>query len=139
MSLTDFYDRVTDKSGPVAGAIIVIPISFDDVANSETVEWSWTPPAGMKVTIVSAHVRASTFASDPSLTIGKTIGGSQVAAPVNVTTNLGNLTLKAAGLDVSSSDILNVRVVADSGDSAEDVSVTLVAYVSAPPTSLRYR
>lgn len=139
MSLTRFYDRSSDKDGPVSGAIIVIPITFDDVANSETATWSWTPPAGMKVTIVAAHVRADAVTSDPALTIGKTIAGSQVSAPVNITTNLGNLTLKAAGLDVSSSDILSVQVVADSGDAAESVSVTLVAYVSAPPTSLMYR
>lgn len=139
MSLTRFYDRSSDKDGPVSGAIIVIPITFDDVAASETVEWSWTPPAGMQVTIVAANVHANAVTSDPTVTIGSTKAGTQVAAATNITTNLGNLTLKAAGLDITSSETLNVQVVADSGDAAEAVSVTLVAYVSAPPTSLQYR
>lgn len=139
MSLTRFQDARSGKDGPVSGAIIVIPITFDDVANSETVEWSWQPPAGMKVTIVAVNVQANAVTSDPAVTVGKTKAGTQIAAATNVTTNLGNLTLKAAGLEVSSSDVLNVQVVADSGDAAEAVSVTLVAYVSAPPTSLLYR
>lgn len=141
MSLTRFQDARSGKDGPVSGAIIVIPISFDDVAVNETVEWSWQPPAGMKVTLVAANVHVNARANDPALTIGKTKGGTEVAASLNLTSTAAgqNVTLKAAGLEVSSSDILNVRVVADADDTAESVAVTLVAYVSAPPTSLLYR
>jgi len=140
MGLTRFYDARAGKDGPVSGAIIVIPVSFDDVANSETVEWSWTPPAGMEVTIVAINVHANAVTSDPTVTVGTSKAGTQIVAAANITTNLGNLTLKGTTAPVvTSANTLNVQVVADSGDAAEAVSVTVVAYVSAPPTSLLLR
>lgn len=137
MALTRFKDARAGRDGPVSGAIIVIPVQFGDVANSETSQYSWSPPAGMAVEIVDINVQANAVTSDPALTIGTTKAGTQVVATVNITTNLGSLTLKTTA--ITASDVLDIRVVADSGDTAEGVGVTLVAYVSAPPTSLTVR
>lgn len=137
MGLVRFKDARAGKDGPVSGAIIVIPVQFDDVAANETVHWSWSPPAGMELTIVAINVQANAVTSDPSLTVGTAKAGAEIVAAVNVTTNLGELTLVASV--VTSGDVLDVRVIADAGDAAESVSATITAYVSAPPTSLLIR
>lgn len=137
MALTRFYDRQTDRDGPVSGALQVLPVQFDDIANSETAIWKWTPPAGMSFEIVDIYVTASATTSDPLLTIGTTAAGTQVVASVTLVTDLGSATLKTTS--VTSGDVLDVRIVADSGDAAESVSVTITGYVSAPPTSELHR
>ena len=137
MGLTRFKDARTGRDGPVSGAIIVIPVVFDDVAANETVHYSYSPPAGMKLKIVDINVQANAVTSDPSLTVGSAKAGAEIVAAVNVTTNLGSVTLVAT--DITSDDVLDVRVIADAGDAAEAVSVTITAYVSAPPTSLLIR
>jgi hypothetical protein len=137
MALTRFKDARSGKDGPVSGAIIVIPAYFDDIANSETAHFSWSPPAGMKVEIVDIYVVANTVTSDPALTVGTALAGTQIVAATNVTKTLGSLTLKSNA--VTAGDTLDVRIVADGTDAAEAVSATITAYVSAPPTSLEYR
>lgn len=138
MGLTRFKDARADKDGPVSGAIIVIPIAFAAMLTNVSQYWSWSPPAGMKVELVSIDVRSGAVTSDPEITIGTTKAGTEVVAGVNVTTNLGVLTLKST--TVTSGDILDVRIVTDTGDAVADgASVTLTAYVSAPPTSLLIR
>jgi hypothetical protein len=97
--------------------------------------WSWSPPAGMNFYIVDIYVAALGVASDPSLTVGLTKGATHVVSAVNVTTNLGALTLKTNL--VTSGNILDVRVTNDANDSADSVSVTITGYVSAAPTSVR--
>lgn len=133
MSLTRFYDRQTDRDGPVSGALQILPVQFGVVANSETAVWQWVPPAGMSFEIVNIHVTANDTTSDPLLTIGTTAAGTQVVASVTLVTDLGNATLKTTS--VTSGDVLDVRIVADSGDAAVKVNVTVVGYVSAPPNS----
>jgi hypothetical protein len=134
MGITRFKDRVTGKDGPVSGAIIVIPVSFAAMLTNVSQYWSWSPPAGMKIELISIDVRSGAVTSDPALTVGITKAGTQLVAAVNVTTNLGVLTLKAT--EVTSGDILDVRIVTDTGDAVADgASATITAYVSAPPTA----
>jgi len=133
MALTRFYDRQSGRDGPVSGALQIISVGFDDVANSETVYRNVKLPAGMTFQIVSISAYSGTVTSDPALTIGTAAAGTQIVAAVNLATDTGALTLKSNA--VTAGDRLDVRVVADSGDAIENLSVTIVGYVSAPPTS----
>ncbi len=135
-SLTRFKGR-DGKDGPVSGALVCIPILFDDVANSETVSQRIGLPAGGEFQITDIIVTADAVTSDPSLTIGDTAAGAEVVAAVNVTTNLGALTIVDGA--IGAGGFIDVVMVADSGDAAESVSISIWGHVSAPPTSVRVR
>jgi len=137
MGLTRFYSRESGRDGPVSGALQIISVGFDDVASNETVHRQIVMPDGMAFYIVDVEVYSGTVASDPALTMGTTAAGTEIVASVNVTTNLGSLTLKSNL--VTSGDRLDVRVVADADDTAENVSVTISGYVCAPPDSEAWR
>jgi hypothetical protein len=135
--VTRFYNRDTDQDGPVSGAIQVISVGFDDVANSETVHRQVKFPAGMGFEITDISVVSGSVTSDPALTIGSTAAGTQIVAAVNVTTNLGALTIKEG--TIAAGGVIDVRVVADAGDAADNISVTIAGHVASPPTTLAYR
>jgi hypothetical protein len=138
MALTRFKDARSGKDGPVSGAIIVIPIAFAAMLTNVSQYWSWAPPAGMKVELVSINVQSGAITGDPKITIGTAKAGTEVVASVTVATGLGVLTLKSTEID--SDDVLDVRIVTDTGDVvADSASVTITAYVSAPPTSVEIR
>lgn len=133
MGLSRFYSRESGRDGPVSGALQVISVGFDDIANNETVHRQIKLPAGMAFYIVDIQVYSGTVTSDPSITVGTAAAGTQIVAAVNAATALGALTLKSNA--VTAGDRLDVRVVADAGDAAENLSVTISGYVSAPPDS----
>ena len=138
MALTRFKDARADKDGPVSGAIIVIPLAFAAMLTNLTQSFSYAPPAGMQLDIVSINVQSGAVTSDPALTIGTAKAGAEIVAAVNLTTNLGNLTLVSSVIPAGS--VLDVRIVTDTGDSFVDgASVTITGYVSKPPTSLLIR
>lgn len=138
MGLTRFKDARANKDGPVSGAIVIIPIAFGAMLTNVTEAYSWSPPTGMSIEIVAINVQAQAVTSDPALTIGTAKAGAEIVAAVNVTTNLGDLTLVSTA--VTSGDVLDVRIVTDTGDALPGgAAVTIVAYVSAPPTSLLIR
>ena len=91
----------------------------------------------MSFYIVDIYVAAVAVTSDPSISVGTTLAGTEIVAAVNMTTNLGSLTLKTNA--VTAGDTLDVRITSDSGDGAEGASITITGYVSAPPTSLLLR
>ena len=133
MALTRFYDPRTNRDGPVSGALIVMPIQFSVMATNVTAAHQFVLPAGMKLHITAASVYAVAVTSDPALTIGTSAAGTEIVAAVNITTNLGTLTIKTSA--VTSGDRLDVRIVTDTGDALVGGSVTLFGYVSAPPDS----
>lgn len=137
MALTRFKDGRTGKDGPVSGALTVIPIGFDDVAASETVAYSWSPPTGMKYEVVDISVQCTAETGTVLLSAGTAKAGTQLVGPTAITTNLGSVTLKSNS--VTAGDTLDVRLVAGGGESAESVAVTITGYVSAPPTSTTVR
>lgn len=134
MALTRFKDARAGVDGPVSGALMCIPVLFDDVANSETVSQRIEMPAGASFEITDIKVSADAVTSDPSLTIGDTAAGTQIVAAVNVTTNLGALTIKDGTIDAGG--FADVVMVADAGDAAESVSISVWGYLTAPPTSV---
>ena len=134
MALTRFKDARKGEDGPVSGAIQCISVGFDDVAANETVSRRVEMPAGAAFEITDIKVSADSVTSDPSLTIGDTDAGTQVVAAVNVTTNLGALTIKDGTIDAGG--FADVVIVADAGDAAESVSVSIWGYVTKPPTSV---
>ena len=138
MALTDFKDARTGLSGPVAGALVVIPFCFSNGTTGITYAHTLDMPAGMNLELVAIDVNAVGITSDPSLTIGTSKAGTQIVAAANVTTNLGALTLKATSLTAGGE--LDIRVINDGADDDFDaITVTVFAYVSAPPTSVALR
>ena len=138
MALSRFKDARADKDGPVSGAIIVIPVALAAMLTNTTDFWAYSPPAGMKLEIVSINVQSGAVTGDPKLTVGTAKAGAEIVASVTVATGLGDATLVSTA--VTSGDVLDVRVVTDTGDViADGTSVTITAYVSAPPTSLLIR
>ena len=135
--VTRFYDRGSDADGPVSGAIQIIQIGMDDIANSETLVERVTMPAGMGFEITDIMFWADTITSDPTLTIGDTAAGTQIVAAVACTTALGALTIKDGTIDAAG--MIDVRIVADSGDAVESGCISIVGYVTSPPTTLAYR
>lgn len=135
--LTSYYDRESGQAGPVDGGIQVISVGFDDVANSETVHRQIKFPAGMGFEITDISVVSGSVTSDPALTIGSTAAGTQIVASVNVTTNLGALTIKEGTIDAGG--LIDVRVVADAGDAADNISVTIAGFVTSAPSSIPVR
>jgi len=134
MSLTRHYDPVNGVDGPVSGALQIISVGFDDVANNETVSRRVDLPAGVGFEITDIKVTADSVTSDPSLTIGSTDAGTEVVAAVNVTTNLGALTIKEG--TIAATGLIDIVMVADAGDAAESVSITIVGHMTSPPSSI---
>ncbi len=144
MALTRFAERVytsnntlTYKDGPVSGAIQVISVGFDDVANSETVHRQVDLPAGMEFEITNVQIVSGTVTSDAQLTIGSTAAGTQVVAALTLTAGYGAATIKEG--TIAAGGLIDVRLVADSGDAVENVSVSIVGYVTAPPSVIPER
>jgi hypothetical protein len=135
--LTRFYDRISGQDGPVSGALQVISVGFDDVANSETVSRRIDLPAGMSFEITDVVVSADAVTDDPALTIGSTAAGTEVVASVSLATDLGALTIKEG--TIAAAGFIDVVLVADAGDAAESVSVSIIGHVAAPPTSVDVR
>ena len=119
--------------GPVSGSIIVIPVQFPAaaVAGSAVHTGTIDLPPGMSLKIVAITVKVVTLASDPSLTVGTTVGGAEIVSAVNVT---DGLVATLIATDVT--DLLSVRITNDADDGYANATVNIFAYVSAPPTSL---
>ncbi len=135
--LTSYYDRESGQAGPVDGGIQVFSVGFDDVANSETVHRQISLPAGMSVEITDIVIVSGTVTSDPQLTIGSTAAGTQVVAALTLTADYGAATIKEG--TIAAGGLIDVRLVADSGDAVENVSVSIVGFVAAAPSSIPER
>lgn len=134
MSATHFKGR---DGSPVVGALQCIPVILDDVANDETVSARIKMPAGCGFEITEISVSADSVTSDPSLTVGSSAAGTEVVAAVDVTTNLGALTIKEG--TISAGGFIDIVAVADSGDAAESVSICVWGYPTSVPTAQRRR
>jgi len=138
--------KVREGSGsvyaPMAGAITCIPIVIrgGSIGTTNTNnDTKLTFPAGMVFKVNSIQLAAlGTITSDPQVSIGTSVGGTQIVAGVNITSNLGALTLKATTI---SSD-LYIRIANDTGDSINvlgGVTVNIIGHWQAPPTALFVR
>lgn len=127
----------TGKDAPHSGGIAPMTVQFALVTASETKYWQWSPPAGMNYEIIAAYAQASTVSSDPSLTIGSSAAGTQIVDAVNLTTALGDLTIRSS--TITPGDTLDIRIASDANDKAVNASVTIVGYCSVPPTAAHFR
>jgi hypothetical protein len=134
MALTRFKDARKGEDGPVSGALQCIAITFDDVANSETVSHRVVLPAGASFRVTDITAGADAITGDPQLTVGTSAAGTQVVATVSLTTNLGAATVKVYTPAVAG--MIDVVLVADSGDVAESAYINIFGYMSNPPTSV---
>jgi hypothetical protein len=128
--------------GAFSGALQVIPIQFSNGATGITYSHAIDLPAGMKLRIVAIDVQALGISNDPALTVGSAKAGTQIVATVDLTTNLGSLTLKDVTDSIyttAAGGIVEVQIINDADAAFASCSVNIYAYVSAPPTSLTAR
>ena len=138
MALTRFKDGRTGLDGPVSGALQIIPVQFTALITGTTYQHTVDMPAGMALELVAINVHSAGVAGNPQISVGTAKAGTQIAAAATLTTNLGDLTLKTTV--VPAGGILSVQIVNDAtGDISDSVSVSVIGYVSAPPTSVEYR
>jgi|SRR6056297_420690 len=136
MSSTRYKGR-GGVTGPVIGAMQCIPILFDDVANSETASQRIEMPGGSGFEVTDIKVSADGVTGDPQLTIGVSAAGTEVVAAVTAATDLGALTIKDGTVDAG--EFLDVLLVADSGDAAESVSISVWGHITSEPDSVAKR
>lgn len=136
MAITRFYDRASGRDGPVSGAIQVIHVPIA-VIGAATLIHRVNMPAGMSFEITDAEFSADGISATPDLTLGDTAAGTQVAASVALTTDLGAVTIKDGTIDAGG--FLDITVVATASDTVTLGNLTIVGYVSAPPTSIPIR
>ena len=134
MALTRFKDARKGEDGPVSGALMCIPITFDDVANSETVSHRIVMPAGAAFRVTDVTAGADAITSDPQLSIGTSAAGTEIVAAVSLTTNLGAATVKS--YTPAAAGMIDVVLVADAGDVAESAYINIWGYLVEPPTSV---
>lgn len=135
MALTRFSDRESGKDGPVSGAlqIIHIPVAADGANSTYRVNL----PAGMSFEITDAEFTADTISSGVNITIGDTAAGTQVVASVTVATDTGALTIKDGTIDAGG--FADIVFAVTGSETITGGDLTLVGYVSAPPTSVPSR
>lgn len=130
-------DRRGGKSNPIEGSMVVLPVQFDDIVANETAAYQWSPPAGTKLEIIGIDARCTSHAGDAQISVGSAAAGTQIVAAVTLATTLGALTLVAT--EITASNVLDVRLVADANDAAQSVSITVFGYISNMPDSLAVR
>lgn len=121
-------------TGPVGPTVSVITLPFTYLGTNLAASVRVDLPAGMGFVITSASAYATAVTSDPSLTIGTTTAATAIVAAVNVTTNLGALTLKT-GVVAAGGNIV-ATITNDAGDVIRGGSVNLVGYFTGFPTEV---
>lgn len=130
---TSVVRRATDS--PLSGAYIAYTVGWDSIVTNVTVHKTIKLPAGMKMKITQVGVRARAIASDPTVSVGSAATVTKYTAAVNITTNLGDLTLVSANQETAAGEAIKVNIVTDSGDTATDLLVTIHGFVTLPPTA----
>jgi hypothetical protein len=127
----------------VSGAIQMVNLSLATavLTNTTTIRQVHLP-AGMGFEVTDIEVWCGTVTSDPQISVGTTAAGTQIVAAVNLTTGANILTIKD-GL-VAAGGVIDVRIVADTGDAIAagaqpPPSINIVGYVTLPPTSIPAR
>ncbi len=127
-------------SGPLSGALQMISIGIGGTVTlgvSLSVVRKIKFPAGAQFELDSIDVRAESITSDPALTIGDGSDATFFVASVNMTTDLGAVTLK--NKTVAAGGTIEVKIVTDAGDKAGDVSLSVYGYNSRHSTALDVR
>ena len=135
MALTRFKGR-DGKDGPVAGALVIIPVDFGTVVTNVQVDKRIDLPVGMKFEVTDLQWSADAITSDPAIVVGDTAGGTQIAATVNLVTATASgqaITVKDGAVDAGG--FIHARLTTDTGDAVTEGRLTIVGYVSGPPTS----
>lgn len=132
--LTRFYDAVAGTDGPVSGGIQTIPLYIQAIATNSSEVRQVNFPAGMGFEVTDIMVYSGTVASDPAITVGTTVAGTQIVASANITTAVGAMTIKDG--TVAAGGRISVTVTTDAGDTIQDCAITIVGYPTSPPTSI---
>jgi len=133
--LTRFKGR-DGNDGPVSGALVIIPVDFGTVATNVQVDKRIDLPVGMKFQVTDVQWSADAITSDPAITLGDTVAGTQIVAAVNLTTATAAgqaLTVKDGA--IAAGGFIHAQLITDTGDAVTEGRLTIVGYVSGPPTS----
>ena len=117
-------DGRTSFSGPLQGGYVTFTVCVDNIANSESPEFEIVAPFDMRIMKITTALEAVT--SDPVLIVQN--AGTDLVASINLTVAAIDHTLVAAQRNVAKDALLNVAIVADSGDAATGVCVAITAY-----------
>lgn len=142
MGLTMFKNR-DGVHGPVTGAFYSMtlhqkaPVAVVTAVVTNTT-YQFGPvqlPTGAKFQITHATVYCGTVTSDPSISVGTTVTGTQIVGPTNLASGANQLTVKS--YTAVATGLISATVVTDTGDSilAPGMSLTLWGYLSAPPST----
>jgi hypothetical protein len=133
----------TSLGPPVAGAYLAIPVSLDDIANSETTTVEVALPAGMTVTVIGVSHYAASVTSDPLISVGTHADPDGILTELTPTADTVTFATPNGALAVSSrvpisaGGNVKVTIAADSGDAAEGVCVTVWCYVTEHATNVQ--
>ena len=139
MNLTKFRDK-DGNDGPVSGAIqtweLEIGIGLVNVAYVRRIDL----PKGAKLKVTHAKAYADALAGDPSLTIGSDTAATAIVAAINLTTNLGALTVKTTsdsniiGSNTTGTQLV-VTITNDADDTFSGANINLYGHIVQAPTT----
>ena len=141
MSLTQFYDRTSDRDGPVSGAVQLIPVVFDTALTSATHTRRVDFPAGMKFKVTDVVIYSGTIVGTPIVSIGTTAAGTQIVKQtLSASATARTVALTVKSYTEAATGTVNVQILCGSGETvALPLTVNVVGHVSGPPTSMAIR
>jgi len=128
---------------PIAGAYLALPVSMDDIANGETVTVEVALPTGMALVVIGVSWYAASVTSDPEVHVGTHADDDGILTATNMTADTVTFATPNGALAVSSrvpisaSGNIKVTVIADAGDAAEGVCITVWCYVTEHATNIQ--
>ncbi len=135
--LVRYYDRFTDRDGPVSGFLWLGSSGFEDVANDQVLYRRFIFPEGVAFQVTDIIISAGTVVGDPVFRVGTTAADTQIVAPTTITSTPIVCTIKDPIIDVDG--LADMRVTADSDDTIANFSITVCGYMITPPDSVPRR
>jgi len=136
MSLTRFYDRQTGVDGPVSGALVVLPVTVA-ASGATTPEYVVNLPAGMSFQVTDVLMSAAVVTATPTIGIGDTASATAIVNTTTFSSTAAALTVADGA--VAAGDIIKITITSTASDRLREGNVTIVGYVSSPPTSVGTR
>ncbi len=129
--------RRTVPSMPAGNDVsyIAIPFRFTNAVTSTNSIADFMIPAGMRIVFSDITARATAVSGTVNITVGLTSATTSIVAAVALTTNLGALTVKAAGAEPAAGASIRVKVANGTGGSHTEAVVVLYGFVSQHPAT----
>jgi hypothetical protein len=132
---------IEEVDGPVSGAFGPVLVTFNGTgaAGGTTVKYKIDLPPGMRYRITHATFRASAVGGTPTIVVGTIANNSALVASTNLSSNLGNLTVKAASQNYVQDAMMIATVTINTTNTVRGGVLALFGHMSTPPTTLATR